>query len=229
MGRPTPRRWWAGCTTGSRPAATAASTTSAGSCSASWATTRGRSGAPTPPSSPPADASSARDGAVAGPRRAAPARRLVACRELPLGRPDLPACEPAPAGAAPTGARQAPPARPLGYDAGPEPAVRAPEPADPPPRRRRAVHRRPGARRPRDVRVDLARGLLHRALAVRHPGRGRHAAPVPAVLVPGRRPEPRRTGDAGFDPRGRRARLLAGSCLRRRARQPRPPGRLRDR
>ena len=52
---------------------------------------------------------------------------------------------------------------------------------------------------------------------------------VPPVLVPRRDPQPRRTGDAGLDPRGRRARLRAGARLRRRLRQPRADRRLRDR
>ena len=43
--------------------------------------------------------------------------------------------------------------------------------------------------------------------------------------LPGRDPEPRRTGDAGLDPRGRRARLRARARLRGGVRQPRP-GRL---
>jgi xylulose-5-phosphate/fructose-6-phosphate phosphoketolase len=50
----------------------------------------------------------------------------------------------------------------------------------------------------------------------------RACAAVPPVLVPGRHPEPRRARDAGLDPRGRRARLLALARLRRRVRQPRP-------
>ena len=37
----------------------------------------------------------------------------------------------------------------------------------------------------------------------------RHAAAVQAVLLSRRHPEPRRAGDAGLDPRGRRARLFA--------------------
>ena len=52
---------------------------------------------------------------------------------------------------------------------------------------------------------------------------------VPAVLVPGRDPEPRRARDAGLDPRGRRARLRARARLRRRVRQPRPARRVRRR
>ena len=56
-----------------------------------------------------------------------------------------------------------------------------------------------------------------------------HAAAVPPVLLPGRHPEPRRPGDARLDPRGRRARLLAGARLRRGVRQPRPARLLRGR
>jgi hypothetical protein len=41
---------------------------------------------------------------------------------------------------------------------------------------------------------------------------------------PGGYPEPRRSGETGIDPRGRRAVLRAGARLRRRVRQPRPAG-----
>ena len=58
-------------------------------------------------------------------------RRLLARRELPVGRADLPARQPAAARAADARARQAAAARPLGHDAGPEPALRAHEPRDP--------------------------------------------------------------------------------------------------
>src|SRR2546428_9982258 len=47
---------------------------------------------------------------------AAPDRRVLARRELPLGGADLPARQPAPARAAAAGARQAAPARPLRQD-----------------------------------------------------------------------------------------------------------------
>ena len=52
------------------------------------------------------------------------------------------------------------------------------------------------------------------------PGRRRAAPAVPAVLLPGRHPQPRRARDAGLDPRGRRARLRARARLRRGVRQP---------
>ena len=48
------------------------------------------------------------------------------------------------------------------------------------------------------------------------------APALPAVLVPGRHPEPRRARDARLDPRGRRARLRARARVRRGVRQPRP-------
>ena len=149
-------------------------------------------------------------------------RRLVARRELPLGRADLPARQPAAARAAAARARQAAAARPLGHDAGAEPRLRAPEPRDPAARperdlRHRARPRRPGARRER-----LPRGHLQRGLPAHRPRRGGAAAAVPPVLVPGRDPEPRRARDAGLDPRGRRARLLAAARLRRGVRQPGP-------
>ena len=57
-----------------------------------------------------------RDRDAAG-ARAAPARRVLARGELPLGRADLPARQPAAARAAATRAREAAPARPLRHDA----------------------------------------------------------------------------------------------------------------
>ena len=156
--------------------------------------------------------------------------RVVAGRQLPVGRPDLPARQPAAARAAAAGARQAAAARPLGHDAGPEPPLRPPQPG-------------------RSAERDLDMHLRHRARATaarrwsptpgwraptarstrRQPRRGGHAPAVPAVLVPRRHPEPRRAGDARLDPRGRRAGLLAGARLRRRVRQPGPGRRLRRR
>ena len=59
--------------------------------------------------------------------------------------------------------------------------------------------------------------------------RGGHAAAVQAVLLPRRDPQPRRTRDAGLDPRGRRARLCPGPRLRRGVRQPRSARLLRRR
>ena len=59
--------------------------------------------------------------------------------------------------------------------------------------------------------------------------RGGHEAPLQAVLVPRRHPEPRGARDARLDPRGRRAGLRALARLRRRVRQPRPDRRLRRR
>jgi hypothetical protein len=61
------------------------------------------------------------------------------------------------------------------------------------------------------------------------PGQGRARQAVQAVLVPRRHPVARGAGDAGVDPRGRRARLLAPARLRGRVRQPRADRGLRDR
>ena len=63
--------------------------------------------------------------------RVAAARRLLARGQLPVGRADLPARQPAAARAAARRARQAAAARPLGHDARAEPPLRAPEPGDP--------------------------------------------------------------------------------------------------
>ena len=59
--------------------------------------------------------------------RAPQDRRLLAGRQLPLGRADLPARQPAPEGAAQARAHQAAAARPLGHVAGPEHALRPPQ------------------------------------------------------------------------------------------------------
>ena len=122
-------------------------------------------------------------------------------------------------------AREAAPAGPLGHDAGPQLHLRAHEPGDPRlgPRR----HLRHGARprRPGHRGQRLPRGHLLGGLPDHHARRRRPAQAVPAVLVPGRHPQPRGAGDAGLHPRGRRAGLRARARLRRRLRQPRP-GRL---
>ena len=81
-------------------------------------------------------------GPSTGRHRAPPPRRVVARRELPHGRPDLPAREPAAARAAATRAHQAAPARPLGHVAGAQLPLRAPEPGDPARRPRRDLPRR---------------------------------------------------------------------------------------
>ena len=124
-------------------------------------------------------------------------RRLLARGELPVGRPDLPAGQPAAARAAAARARQAAAARATGAR---RPGLnfvyahlnRAIARARP----RRDLRHRPGPRRPRPGRQHLPRGHLQRGLPRHRPGRGGHAAAVPAVLLPGRHPEPRRAGDA---------------------------------
>ena len=73
-------------------------------------------------------------------------------------------------------------------------------------------------------------GTYTERLPQHHP---RHATglrtAVPAVLLPGRDPQPRRAGDPRLDPRGWRAGLRAGTRLRRGVRQPRPDRRVRRR
>ena len=149
-------------------------------------------------------------------------RQVVASRQLPVGRADLPARQRAAARAAHAGPRQATPARPLGHDARPELPVRAPEPRDRGAQPVDDLHHRPGARRPGARRERVPRRHVLRGLLRHHRRRRGHAAPVPAVLVPRRHPEPRRARDAGVDPRGRRARLRPEPRVRRRVRQPGP-------
>ena len=85
----------------------------------------------------------------AEPRGAAADRRLVAGRQLPVGRPDLPARQPAAARAAAPRAHQAAPARALGHHARPELRLRPSQPAHPRPRPERDLRRRPRPRRAR--------------------------------------------------------------------------------
>ena len=165
------------------------------------------------PARPPADAV---------PGRPPPARRLLAGRELPVGRSDLPAGQPAAARAAARRARQAAPARALGHDPRPEPAVRAPEPCHPSAGPGRALRDRSGPRRAGPGGQRLPRRHLQRGLLHRRPGRGRDARAVPPVLLPRRDPEPRGAGDPRLDPRGRRAGLRARARLRGGLRQPGP-------
>ena len=177
---------------------------------------------------------SARDGSAGSPdprraragppfrRSAGPDGRLLAGLELPLRRPDLSLRQPAAREAAPARARQAAPARALGHDAGPELRLRPPQPRHPRARPRHDLRDRARARRSGAGGAGLPRGHLHRGVSADQPGRGGDEAPVHAVQLPRRHPEPRRSRDAGLDPRGRRAGLRAVARLRRGLRQPRP-------
>ena len=158
-------------------------------------------------------------------RHAGPGRWLVARRQLPVGRADLPAEQPPAAHAAVARRRQAASARALGHHARAELHLRPPQPSDPRARATHDVRHRPRPRRSGTRCQRLPRRHLFRGLLRRHPRRGGHAATVPAVLVPRRHPVARRTRDARLDPRGRRTRLCALPRLRRRLRQPRPAGR----
>ena len=124
-------------------------------------------------------------------RRAALMRRLLAGLQLPGGRHDLPAGQPAAAGAAADGARQAPPARPLGRQ--PRAVVRlgAPQPADRARRPRRDVRRRARPRRARRARPRLPRGHLLRGLSGQERGPGGPRQVLQAVLLPRPHRQPR--------------------------------------
>ena len=131
--------------------------------------------------------------------------------------------------AAGQGAHQAAAARPLGHHARAELPLRPPEPAHQEARPRHDLRHRPGPRRTGAGRQRLSRGNLQRGLPEHLRRRGGHEAPVQAVLVSRRHPEPRGARNARLDPRGRRARLCPLARLRRRLRQSRPDRRLRRR
>ena len=156
-------------------------------------------------------------------------RCVLAGRQLPLGRPDLSLRQPAAQAIAHKGTHQAAAPRPLGNDARFELHLRSPEPADQEARPRHDLHHRPRAWRARAGRERLPRGDLQRGLSEHFPRRRGHEAPVHPILLPGRHPEPRCAGDAGFNSRRRRTRLRPLARLRCGLRQPRPDRRLRRR
>ena len=82
-------------------------------------------------------------------RRAGADERLLAGGQLPVGRPDLPAGQPAAEGAAAARAHQAAAARALGHHAGAELHLRAPEPGHQEARPEHDLRHRPGPRRRR--------------------------------------------------------------------------------
>ena len=128
------------------------------------------------------------------------------------------------------GARQAAAARPLGHHAGPELHLRPPQPRHQEARPEHDLHHRPGARRAGAGRQRLPRGHLQRGLPehLRRTRRGMKRL-FKQFSFPGGIPSHVAPGDAGLDPRGRRAGLRPLARLRRRLRQPRPDRRLRGR
>ena len=152
-------------------------------------------------------------------------RPVVAGEQLPQRRPDLPARQPAPARAAHARPREGATRGPLGHHARPQLPVRAPQPDDPRAQPADDVHHRPRPRRPGAGRRELPRRHLHGDVPRHLQRRGRHPAPVQAVLVPRRDPVPRGARDPRLHPRGRRARLRAEPRLRGGVRQPGPAGR----
>ncbi len=80
----------------------------------------------------------------------------------------------------------------------------------------------PGHGGPGLVANTYLEGSYSRDLSAHRAEQGRHQAAVPAVQLAVRHSEPRCAGDAGVDPRGRRAGLLAGACVWRGVRQSRP-------
>jgi hypothetical protein len=156
-------------------------------------------------------------------------RRVLAGRQLPVGRPALPVRQPAAETAAGAVGREAARGRALGNDTGAELHLRAPEPGHQEIRPGHVLRGRPGSRRPGAGGQHLPRGNLQRDLPRHQPGRGGAAEAVHPVLVPRRDLQPRRAHDTRVDSRGRRARVLAQPHVRGRVRQPRPDRRLRHR
>ena len=157
-------------------------------------------------------------------------RRVLACGELPDGRSDLPARQRAAANArSPSTTSSRGCSGHWGTSPGLNLVYAHLEPRDRARRPRHDLRDRPRPRRSGDPREHLARGQLHRDVSRDHARRRGDGAAVPPVLVPGRRAEPRRARDAGFDPRGRRARLLDRARVRRRVRQSRSGRRVRRR
>ena len=169
------------------------------------------------------------DGHAACATRTRADRRLLARRQLPVGRPDLSLRQSAAARAADQGTHQAAAARPLGHDAGPQLHLRALQSAHQRARPRGLVRHRTRPRRPGDRRQRLSRRDLQRGLSQHRDRRSGDEAAVQAVLVSRRHSEPRRSRDARLDPRGRRTRLRAVARLRRGVRQSQPDRRLRRR
>ena len=133
----------------------------------------------------------------------------------------LPARQSALGAAAGADGHQAAPLRPLGNDTRSQLHLCPPQPRHQGAWPRHDLHLRSRPRRPWNGRQYLARRHLQRDLPEHPAGQGRDAS-VQAVQLPGRHPEPRRTRDAGIDPRRRRARLFSVARLWRRSRQPRP-------
>ena len=105
------------------------------------------------------------DGNAACATRTRADRRLLARRQLPVGRSDLSVRQPAAAQAADQGTHQAAAARPLGHDARPQLHLRAPQPAHQRARPRSDLHHRPRPRRPGAGRQRLSRRHLQRGLS----------------------------------------------------------------
>ena len=157
-------------------------------------------------------------------------RRLLARRELSLGRPDLSARQSAAERAAE--AREHIKPRLLGHW-GTTPGLnfiyahlnRVIKRVRP----RHDLHHRSRPRRSGRGRQHVPGRHLQRGLSRHLAGRSRDEAALQAVLVSRRHSQPRRAGDAGLDPRRRRARLLAVARLRRGVRQSGSDRRLRRR
>ena len=156
--------------------------------------------------------------------------RLLARRQLPVGRADLPARQPAARRAARAASTSSRACSAIGARPRAELHLRASQPADHRARSQHDLHHRPRPWRPGHGRATpISKARYTELYPAIERSRERHAAAVPPVLVARRHSQPRRAGDAGLDPRRRRTRLFARACLRRRVRQSRSDRRLRRR
>ncbi len=127
--------------------------------------------------------------------------RLLAGRQLPVGRPDLSLRQSAAERAAAARAHQAAAAGPLGHHAGAELHLRPPEPGHQAVRPQRDLHHRAGPRGAGHRGQHLPGRDLQRTLPERLAGRAGDEAALHAVLLSRRHPQPRGPGDARLDPR----------------------------
>ena len=147
-------------------------------------------------------------------RSAAKNGRLLAGRQLSLGRADLSLRQPAAEAAADAGGREAHAAGALGHYAGTELHLRASEPDHQKIRPGHDLRLRSRTRRPGAGGQHVPRRHLQRDLSQHQPGRGRAAKALHSVFLSRRNSQPRFARVPGLDSRGRRVGLFAQPFVR---------------